>query len=80
MINGGKKKKNESGFSVLIVDSNPGFLSSSSQLIAESGHRAWGARDLIAAANFLADQTPDLMMVEVDLLELDGADPLADLR
>ena len=79
MINGGKKK-NEPGFSVLIVDSNPGFLSSSSQLIAESGHRAWGARDLIAAANFLADQTPDLMIVEVDLLELDGADPLADLR
>lgn len=68
------------GLSVLLVDSDPGFLSWNCQLIAEDGHRAWGAEDLIAAANFLADQTPGLLVVEVALLDMDGADPLGDLR
>ncbi|NIR46078.1 MAG: diguanylate cyclase [Gemmatimonadetes bacterium] len=68
------------GLSVLLVDSDPGFLSWNCQLIAEDGHRAWGAEDLIAAANFLADQTPQLLVVEVALLDMDGADPLGDLR
>lgn len=70
----------ESGLSILIVDTDSDFLGASCELIAKAGHRAWGARDLIAAANFLVDQIPDLMLVELDLLELDGADPLADLR
>jgi diguanylate cyclase (GGDEF)-like protein len=68
------------GYSVLLVDSDPGFLNTNCQLIAEDGHRAWGAEDLLAAANFLADQLPDLMLVEVALLDMDGADPLGDLR
>jgi two-component system cell cycle response regulator len=66
--------------SVLLIDSDPGFVAQSCQLIAEAGHRAWGAQDLIAAANLLADQAPDLLLVEVALLEMDGADPLGDLR
>jgi len=48
-------------------------------VIAEDGHRAWGAVDLIAAANFVADQAPDLIIAESALLEADGADPLGDL-
>jgi diguanylate cyclase (GGDEF)-like protein len=70
----------EQGLSVLLVDSDPGFLKRSCKLIAEDGHRAWGAEDLLSAANFLADQVPDLLLIELALLELDGADPLGDLR
>lgn len=66
--------------SVLLVDSDRQFVSRGCELIAADGHLAWGAEDLIAAANFLADQRPDLMLVELDLLEADGADPLGDLR
>ncbi len=73
-------KDAESPFSVLIVDSDSGFTKLSCELIAQRGHRAWGARDLIAAVSFLHDQTPDLLMVEMALLEMDGADPLGDLR
>lgn len=76
----GANSNSAAGHSVLIVDSHLDFLNDSCELIAKSGHRAWGARDLIAAASFLADQVPDLMLVELDLLEMDGADPLGDLR
>ena len=79
MSDGGIKQAKQ-GFSVLLVDSDSGFLSWNCQLIAEDGHRAWGAEDLLAAANFLADQTPELLLVEQALLEADGADPLGDLR
>jgi two-component system cell cycle response regulator len=79
MIGGGTKGP-EHRLSVLLVDSDPGFLSQSCTLIAEDGYRAWGAEDLIAAANFLADQTPNLLVVELALLDADGADPLGDLR
>lgn len=68
------------GFSILVVDSDPDFLNDTCEVIAGSGHRAWGARDLIAAMNFLVDQTPHAMLIELALLESDGSDPLADLR
>lgn len=67
------------GLSVLLVDSDRRFVGQGCQVIAEEGHRAWGAEDLLAAANFLADQRPDLILVELDLLETDGADPLGDM-
>lgn len=70
----------EHGLSALLIDSDPRFLREASRLIAEEGHRAWGAEDLIAAANFLADHSPDLLLVEFELLQMDGADPLGDLR
>lgn len=76
----GGMNRSEQGLSALLVDSDPRFLSHSCKLIAEDGYRAWGAADLLAAANFLADQTPDLIVVELALLETDGADPLGDLR
>ncbi|UCC48441.1 MAG: diguanylate cyclase [Gemmatimonadota bacterium] len=79
MIKGGTKGPGH-GLSVLLVDSDPEFLRQSCKLIAEDGHRAWGAEDLLAAANFLSDLTPDLLAVELALLEADGADPLGDLR
>jgi diguanylate cyclase (GGDEF)-like protein len=66
--------------SVLFVDSDPAFLHESCRLVAEDGYRAWGAEDLLAAANFLADHNPHLLVVELELLETDGADPLSDLR
>ncbi|UCC74732.1 MAG: diguanylate cyclase [Gemmatimonadota bacterium] len=75
-----RRSQAKQGLSVLLVDSDPGFLSRSCKLIAEDGHNVWGAEDLIAAASFLADQLPDVLLVEVALLEMDGADPLADLR
>jgi diguanylate cyclase (GGDEF)-like protein len=68
------------GLSVLLVDSDPDFLKRSCKLVAEDGHCVWGAEDLLAAANFLADNLPDVLLVELELLEMDGADPLADLR
>lgn len=67
------------GLSVLLVDSDRGFVGHGSDVIAEEGHRAWGAEDLLAAANFLADHRPDLILVELELLEADGADPLGDM-
>lgn len=72
--------KPDHGLSVLLVDSDPRFLGEASQLIAEEGHRAWGAEDLITAANFLADHAPDLLLVEFELLQMNGVDPLGDLR
>ncbi len=79
MQNGGTREP-ESAFSVLIVDSDPDFRKDTCEVIAARGHRAWGARDLIAAVSFLQSQTPDLLIVELALLEMDGADPLGDLR
>lgn len=70
----------ERPISVLIVDSDPEFRKDSCEVIARRGHAAWGARDLIAAVSFLQDQTPDFMFVELALLDMDGADPLGDLR
>jgi len=70
----------EPSLNVLLVDSDREFLTSSCKLIAGEGQRAWGAEDLLAAANFLADHRPCLLIVELDLLEADGADPLGDLR
>lgn len=65
---------------ILAVDSDPSFLRQAGERIAADGHRAWGARDLIAAMSFLADRRPDAIVVELDLLDSDGADPLGDLR
>ncbi len=76
----GKTRQKEPGPSVLLVDSDPRFLVETSKLVAEEGHQAWGAEDLLAAANFLADHEPDLMLVELALLETDGADPFGDLQ
>ena len=76
----GANNQSEHGLSVLLVDSDPDFLRGGCKLVAEDGYRAWGAEDLIAAANFLADQSPDLIVVELALLEMDGADPLGDMR
>ncbi len=76
----GGTKRLEQEFSILLVDSDPNFLNRSCQVIAEAGYRAWGAEDLLAAANFLADQTPHLVVVELALLEADGADPLGDMQ
>ena len=70
----------KTGFNILVVDSDPEFLNASCRAIAQGGHRAWGARDLIAAMNFLADQTPHTIFIELALLESDGSDPLADIR
>ncbi len=75
----GRTHRPEPGVSVLLIDSDRSFLNKGCKLIAEGGHRAWGAEDLLAAANFLADQRPDLLLVELALLEMDGADPLGDL-
>jgi diguanylate cyclase (GGDEF)-like protein len=72
--------RTQQGLNVLLIDSDPDFLVRSCKLIAEDGHRAWGAEDLLAAANFLADHRPDLLLVELALLDADGADPLGDLR
>lgn len=66
--------------SVLIVDSDHSFTVRGSRMIAEEGYRAWGAEDLIAAANFLTDHRPDLMVVELDLLQIDHGDPLGDIQ
>jgi diguanylate cyclase (GGDEF)-like protein len=74
------KARAANGLSVLLVDSDPAFVGQGCQVIAAEGHRAWGAVDLLAAANFLADHRPDLMVVELDLLEADGADPFGDIR
>jgi diguanylate cyclase (GGDEF)-like protein len=74
-----RTESGDNALTVLLVDSDPDFLTHSCELIAEDGHRAWAAEDLIAAANFLADHTPDLLLVEQELLEMDGADPLGDL-
>jgi len=76
----GGTNRSEQEFSVLLVDSDSDFVNGSCKLIAEAGYRAWGAEDLLAAANFLADQTPDLVFVELALLEADGADPLGDMQ
>lgn len=65
---------------VLAIDSDPAFLREAAHQIAKDGHRAWGARDLIAAMNFLGDRTPHAIVVELALLDSDGADPLGDLR
>ncbi len=76
----GESGEAERCFSVLIVDSDPKFGRDSCELVATQGHPAWGAQDLIAAVSFLHDQTPQLLLVELALLEMDGADPLGDLR
>jgi two-component system cell cycle response regulator len=76
----GTSPRSQQALSVLLVDSDPAFLEWSCKRIAEFGHRAWGAEDLLAAANFLADQSPDVMAIELPLLETDGADPLGDLQ
>lgn len=76
----GGTNRSEQEFSILLVDSDPDFVNGSCKLIAENGYRAWGAEDLLAAANFLADQTPNLVVVELALLETDGADPLGDMQ
>lgn len=70
----------DTGLSVLLIDCDPRFVEATSQLIAEEGHQAWAAEDLLAAANFLADHSPDVIFAEFDLLQIDGADPLGDLR
>jgi diguanylate cyclase (GGDEF)-like protein len=75
-----RRDRPNKGLSVLLVDSDPDFLKRSCKLVAEEGHCVWGAEDLLAAANFLADNLPDVLLVELELLETDGADPLADLR
>ncbi len=75
-----RRREAKPGLSVLLVDSDPDFLRRCCKLIAQDGHSAWGAEDLLAAANFLADQLPDVLLVELALLEMDGADPLIDLR
>ncbi|UCF21204.1 MAG: diguanylate cyclase [Gemmatimonadota bacterium] len=76
---GGKTDSN-SGASVLLVDSDTRFLRHSCKIIAEDGHQAWAAEDLLAAANFLVDHRPDVLVIELDLLEADEADPLQDLQ
>lgn len=75
-----RRDRPKPGLSVLLVDSDPDFLKRSCKLVAEDGHCVWGAEDLLVAANFLADNLPDVLLVELELLETDGADPLADLR
>ncbi len=70
----------ENGLSVLLIDCDPRFVKATSRLIAEEGHQAWAAEDLLAAANFLADHSPDVIFAEFELLQIDGADPLGDLR
>ncbi len=70
----------DSGLTVLLVDSDPRFVEATSELIAEEGHQVWAAEDLLAAANFLADHSADVILAESELLQIDGADPLGDLR
>jgi len=75
-----RRDRPNQGLSVLLVDSDPDFLKRSCKMVAEDGHCVWGAEDLLAAANFLADHLPDVLLIELALVEMDGADPLADLR
>lgn len=66
--------------SVLLIDSDPQYREACSRLIAEGGHSARAAADLIAAKNSIADQTPHLIIAESALLDGDRDDPLEELR
>ncbi len=76
----GEANRRFGSLTVLLIDSDSQHRDQCSRLVAEGGHSAWGAADLIAAANFVADQAPDLIIAEAALLDANGADPLGDLR
>ncbi len=72
--------RGSAALTVLLIDSDSQHRDQCSRLIAEDGHTVWGAADLITAANFVAEQAPDVIIAETTLLDGDGADPLDDLR
>jgi diguanylate cyclase (GGDEF)-like protein len=76
----GEVSRDPDGFTVLLIDSDPAYLDECSRLITNDGHTVRGAEDLNSAADFLTDQTPDVIAADVSLLGSLGADSVSRLR
>lgn len=73
------RNRRSAGLVALIIESDPQYREQCRQLIAENGHSAWAAADLIAAADYITDQGPDIIFAESALLEPDDGAALGDL-
>jgi signal transduction histidine kinase/DNA-binding LacI/PurR family transcriptional regulator/DNA-binding response OmpR family regulator len=71
---------NEIGQTVLVVDDDPGILDMHSRLVEGSGRRAVTARNGHEALALIEEQTPNLILLDLMMPEMDGFAVLDELR
>ena len=65
---------------VLIIDDDPNVLRSVAEILEEKGHEVWGAEDGKSALELVADGSPDLIVSDMYMPEMDGIELLMRLR
>jgi len=65
---------------ILVVDDDPGILEMHSRLIEESGRRTMTAQNGREALELIKEQTPDLILLDLMMPEMDGFAVLDGLR
>ncbi|MEW6401943.1 MAG: substrate-binding domain-containing protein [Chloroflexota bacterium] len=65
---------------VLVVDDDPGILQMHSRLVEQTGRRALTARNGLEALSLIEVQTPDLILLDLMMPEMDGFAVLDELR
>jgi CheY-like chemotaxis protein len=69
-----------SGFSILIVDDDPGATEAFEPMLRAHGYRARVAGDVDAAINEIERQLPDAILLDLHLPKVDGLEFLRTLR
>ena len=70
----------EAGQTILVVDDDPGILDMHSRLVEQSGRRAVTARNGREALKLIEEHTPDLILLDLIMPEMDGFAVLDELR
>jgi YesN/AraC family two-component response regulator len=65
---------------ILVVDDDPGILDMHCRLVTQSGRRAVTARNGREALKLIEEQTPDLILLDLMMPEMDGFAVLDELR
>jgi CheY-like chemotaxis protein len=65
---------------ILVVDDDPGILDMHSRLVAQTGRRVITARNGREALAVVEQQTPDLILLDLMMPEMDGFEVLDELR
>ena len=70
----------ETGKMVLVVDDQAGIRRLIAEVLKEEGYRVFMAEDGEAALEFLADRSPDLILLDMRMPGLSGMETLKKLR
>ena len=79
-MNENKGTKNASGANVLLVDDDPDLLETLRLGLTRLGYRVVTASDGVQASRRLAEQMPDVMLLDIVMPEKDGLETMMSLR